>query len=215
MTEVFRWFSPDYIEQARAIKKWNMIANGGKMDYSLKALELQADLVQEEGKEVFEAYAAKNLKGFVKELCDLFVVTSYMTHIEHAFKEEPVKESDLFVLTLQEGDRLPSRMLSNLSEALEERWGAAILNNVIGLLSALDISGEAVLNNVIKNNYSKFTPLRVGEGSLLYDEMSQEIQDRSNGRYLDVTWELVEDYVIYKDSKGKILKPIGYKELVI
>jgi len=215
MTEVFKWFSPNFTEQAQKIKDWNIIANSGKMNISMQALELQGDLVQEEGKEVFAAYSEKDLEGFVKELCDLFVVTSYMTYLEYAFKDDVVKEDDLFTLTLQEGDRTPSKMLSNLSEALENNWGAAILNNTIGLLAALEGDGKSNLDKVIDNNYSKFVKIKNNEGAAIYDLTCVQLEAASKGRYINIKWEIVGDYIVYKDSKGKILKPLNFKELVL
>ena len=218
MNNSHKWFNPNYVEQAQAVKRWNMIANGGEMRCGLDALELQANLITEEGKEVFAALATKSINDFAKELCDLFVVTSYMIYIESVFLEKGergVNEDAVFSLDLQEGDRTPFRMLENLSEAVEQVWCAAILNNVIGLLTALDVDGKAILNSVIKNNFSKFSPVRVDEGVVVFDARCEELEEASEGRYKGVTWQLVEGYIIYRSSTGKILKPIGFKELVI
>lgn len=182
----------------------------------MRNIELQEKLIIKEGKEVFKAYESGVLIDFVKELCDLFVVTSYMCYLKANMRGTQLDTKKTFSLTLQERDRLPTHMLHELEIAVANQWHASIINNVLGLLTSLKVNSRAIMNYVIDNNFDKFEEIFKGTlpSALHLDETCGKIEEKSTGRYAGVYWEIVEDsFIVYRSSTGKILKPLNFKPL--
>lgn len=77
-----------------------------------------------------------------------------------------------------------------------------------GVARQADIDIISVLDEVSKSNLSKF--YYVGEGEITPQQLSEFTQDcvdiEKQGRYSEVCWERIGEYVVFFDMNNKILK---------
>lgn len=85
---------------------------------------------------------------------------------------------------------------------------------LIGTSRAAGIEIEACIAEVEASNLSKFVHVGIGDISdlewMAYDAHSLKIEDE--GRYAGVYWKRVNNYVVWYDQSGKILKGPNYFE---
>ena len=93
----------------------------------------------------------------------------------------------------------------NRKEALDAICDKLV--TVVGLGYMLGMNVEGAFKEVPASNLSKFIKV---SGELTPAQLSQFAQDANDieaqGRYTNVTWKRIEDYVVYFDGNGKILK---------
>ena len=85
---------------------------------------------------------------------------------------------------------------------------------LIGTARAAGIDIEACVKEVEASNLSKFVHVGIGDISdlewIAFDKHSRDIE--AQGRYKGVYWKRVNDYVVWYDESGKILKGVNYFE---
>lgn len=199
------WFLKDYKQYAEEVARWNMIANNGQMNRSYEALKIQERLIEEEFNELVNEYGKEKI-DFLKELCDLFVVSSYMMFL----KDEV--DDITFINDTKYGSPSISGALGTLSDLILMRDWYGVVKCCVGLLTTIDADTKKALSLVNQNNFSKFVHYDE-ESEVIYDHIIKEIESKSEGRYTDITWAKVGDYVVFKDGKGKIMKPTNYKSV--
>lgn len=203
------WFLPNYIEQAKNTLLFNEIARDGLITSNHVTRSLQEDLIKEEFDEVCEAFTSQNKENFLKELCDLFVVSSFMIYL---IDKELFEQGDCFVFDRKCGAPPINMALSILSDLVLLQDWQGIVKTTIGLLSVVDADSIRAMKVVTANNLSKF--LRYDSSLMLkYDEMARTIELNSNGRYSNVMWSKYRDWVVFKDFRGKIMKPISFQSV--
>lgn len=200
------WFLPDYREFADKVVEFNFIADNGILNRSPEKITLQKKLIQEEYEEVVEAYEKRDKVEFLKELCDLFVVTSYMLRIT---KPEEYEREDTFILDNRFGAPPFYSAFNLISDMIYIEDWRSVIKAVIGILRCVDAKEREALYLVNDNNFSKFCWYQDSQEDV-YDHMAQAISTSSNGRYTNVSWYKVNNWVIFKDEDGKIMKPVGY-----
>lgn len=103
------------------------------------------------------------------------------------------------------------------SENNEDKAIRALLMS-LDTLSALDVDMYGALHNVADSNLSKF--VKIGDNvpedfeltSSMLSALEQSIVDiESDGRYKGVYWERSGDYIVFKDTNGKVLKAPTFK----
>lgn len=199
------WFLKDYKQYAEEVARWNMIANGGSLNRSYEALMIQERLIEEEFNELVSEYGKEKI-DFLKELCDLFVVSSYMMYI----KDEV--DDITFINDTKYGSPSISGALGMLSDLILMKDWYGVVKCCVGLLTTIDADTKKALSLVNQNNFSKF--LRYDELDVhIYDNVAHDIEANANGRYTNIIWSKVGNYVIFKDSTGKIMKPTNYKSV--
>ena len=201
------WFLSDYKKYADSVVSWNRLADGGVNDVSLKKRELQRVLVQEEWEEVLAANRKRDKEGFLKELCDLFVVLSYQVFLEYhgAYKHSKNLFIGRPVGTIHFG-------LQDIGDAIHTNDCRTALKRVIGVMTLLDADVKGALQAICDNNMSKFTPYQVKD-EYFYGEEAISIEVNSQGRYRDISWEMTDGMVIFRDGNNKIMKPLNYKQV--
>lgn len=202
------WLLLDYTEYARQVVAFNNINEVVTTENIKTKINFQKVLIAEEFRELVEAYEERDKTNFLKELCDLFVVTSYMQYLEHG---ECIYEGSAFI---NNGGRVGtiSSTFASLSDWIYLEDYLMVLKTVIGLLNKLDVDDQKALSLVNENNFSKY-PIysQLCEGE--YDAEVKEIELRGSGRYLGVNWCVSNCRVIFRDCFGKVMKPIGYKSV--
>ena len=85
---------------------------------------------------------------------------------------------------------------------------------MIGTARAAGIDIEACVKEVEASNLSKFVHVGIGDISdlewIAFDKHCRDIE--AQGRYKGVYWKRVNDYVVWYDESGKILKGVNYFE---
>ncbi len=180
------WFEKSYESDLEPYKKSVEFFN--KLAGKAYDPESQLRLCREEAEEILEAYNEEDKAAFLKEVCDLFVVSCV-------------------------GMDLPSPLMNSLDTVVNSL--ALPLNQqesleiAVDILNVIDADIKGALTDVCSSNMSKFSP---------YDPKSLDAYDAhchtlmESGRYTGVNWELREGLVIWKDDNNKILKGLNYRE---
>lgn len=196
------WFMPNYRCYADRVVKWNEIT--GREVHP----EMQWGWVLEEYDELTEAYNARNKVSFLKELCDLFVVTSYYIYLTNV---DVYTNEDLFKAGATYNNGSLDSSIQLLSDMIVLGDSVGIISIVVNILNKLDAEVESALSEVNSSNFSKFEVFIPGCEEE-YDNSAYAIEHGSKGRYTGVTWKLSNNYVIYVSGEGKILKGPDYIE---
>lgn len=196
------------LEYAQHVIRWNDVARkarGGA--YTDK--DLQWSFVKEEFDETLAALRAGDRIEAVDGACDMFVVASYALYLD--------KKEALPIYCTQ--STKVDFSLVELEQAVHETKNPYVaLKHIVAFLFRLDIPLAYNLKEVLSSNDSKYpTIAELREwhpGKDLVDALDQECEDiqlRSNGRYKGVTYNRVDDRVVFFDSNGKIMKPITFR----
>jgi len=191
------WFTRElnFVKYAQAVADWNSVAYGSHD----KPLDDQWALVEEEGKEVLEAFGAKDKAEFLKEMLDMFVVISYYRFL--AYKEVSY---DRETMGLYHNLQLFSvkDLVEFLVNSIKVGDSIDALTATFAILSKLDADVEGAIKEVLRSNNSKFAPYQAREEDS-YDQQCKELEGE---RYKNVTWSLNGDKVVFKAGSGKVLK---------
>lgn len=190
----------DLTEELADVVKFNMIASNGLMDKSPKKFELQRKLVLEEVDETIAALIDNNLVEIADGLCDVFVTAGFEEVMNGRIVE------DIYGYKMSKGSFLVSATM-----LYEEDNVFPVVCSMIASMK----NGKEMLQEVNRSNLSKFEKYHP-EMEQDFDLECKQIEERSKGRYTGVAWSVTEydgtKYVVYKDSKGKIMKPTCFKE---
>lgn len=192
---------------------WNLVAGNNHLDLDNqeKLQTLYADLVDEEIKELEEAYVKGDAVGFCKELGDVLVVTSFATLVHNEIDKEDLINPD-FVSTLNHTLNYTSNPLGVTVPCVYDMYYTELLSVYEALASDLDVYFVGILNEIIKSNFSKFISVHEavtrwgGDLGLI----CKKIEENSNGRYSGVTSQESNGFIVFRDDKGKIMKPPTY-----
>lgn len=200
---------------------WNTIA--GNTDKPRECLvDIYTKLVEEERKELLEAYDAKDAKGFLKELADCLVVGSFLFYVEDDGDQQllnlsGIEEDDIEYLVTADHRFLDYAMDLGRYEDLAYSVDA----NMIGVLHEVMDSNfskfvsvhEAVTGgSVRKSEYAEGVPTSGQSRGGDLSQVCKQIEENSEGRYTGVTSRECNGYIVFRDDKGKIMKPPSYRE---
>ncbi len=189
---------------ANRVIEWNAVAR--LHDYSDSNKDKQWALVDEEFKELKQAYKDQDPVEFIDAVCDLFVVTSYWCFLDSQGVIDIEGIEGLFNST----HTLEQELGMMESSDIPHKRGCSLLSGVMHLCYLCGADMEGAMNEVLSSNDSKY-PYR---GHMEVEALEQEcknIEERSKGRYTEVDFEINSSRVIFKDSNGKIMKPTGFK----
>lgn len=203
------WFLPNYKQYADSVVTFNTVIDTVSFKEKKDKVALQQKLIEEEYDELIEAYALKDKGDFLKELCDLFVVSSYMLYL---INTDWYKDEAAFCADNGFGSPPFHTPLSFLGDMIIVKDWRTVVKIVVGLLTSLDADVRKALQLVNQNNIDKFMLYEEDEDEV-YNHMANAIEQSSDGRYTNVGWVLSNDYVVFTDSNGKVMKPIGYKKV--
>lgn len=202
--------SLDYSKYFKAVVEWNATARGGKHDFSDETLLLQKKLVQEEIDELELAVIQKDKVEVLDALCDIFVVGSYYYYLQ---SQGDIKDPSFNILTPLSGIDYYTSLIFDF-KTLDN--GFMLTQDVCALLYQFDGFSSAGLNAVLESNDSKFPDVNdfgkqknKREEKLKYE--CKAIEERSEGRYTGITYEILGNKVVFLDSNLKIMKPSTFK----
>lgn len=184
----------DYTPWYNWVVEWNKKASPGK-EYTQADIDNQWKLVEEETKELFEAYDNKDSAAFYKELSDLFVVSSFYEHIRNTGASATTVFADYVEMLLSDIEFAVDSMSSSLFSAV------LILMNSVNVNSL----SRAMLAT-LKSNDTKFFKQEYSDMELAW--ALKEHGDRYDGIHVQKT---VDGLATLRDKNKKILKPSTYK----
>ena len=208
--EPFSW--QKFVEQ---VIRWNYIAGNKSHDYGDEKYENQLRLVREEFKEVLEEIELKNISALKSELIDLVVVSSYAMFLQgcETFSMNPfygrsisaVAPMILDFTDPREAYQFAVTTLNQLGD-FEETAKEVLDKNDKKIPLVKDFVDEAVATFWQLDKYD-FTPsLCPIEEAIKYQVLAIE----ADGRYAGVNATIIDfednQYIVFKDSKGKIMK---------
>ena len=194
------------------VSEFNYVAGNrldNKKDVTERLIPLYNNLLMEEMQEILDAKSAVDeLDG----LCDTAVVAYFLVKLYgvevNGFVPNPVMTDNVL------------EQIQNIinSEDNEDKSIRALLM-AMDTLSALDVDMFGALHEVSDSNLSKF--VKIGEN--IPDDFDLDAQMiltleqaalalEADGRYKDVQWSRVGDYIVFKDNAGKVLKSPTFKE---
>ena len=187
------WFVKDYYKIFNDFREQVLLFNkiGGKEVTE----EGQLHLCREEANELIAEY---NNVAFLKECCDLFIVSS------------PVLSQGVLADTIRWVEESVIDVGSTIN-TLSEGWDDAgvYFDCAIQILVQLDADWQKAMQLVLDSNMSKFSRYDQGEHQA-YDNHCKVLE--CGGRYSNVTWQNVDGWVVWKDENQKILKGPDYVE---
>lgn len=201
-------------EEADRVLKWNLMARGGNDEFTEEDYDLALDLVKEEAKELLEEHENRNRVGFLKELIDYFVVSCHLLAVFNRLSHLPYSANiKTFDVASIEGD-IDALSIENVDDILNIEVACSILSQV-------HANVKPAMNEVLSSNESKFPTQQqlcdAYDTKDWHEAVEKEclrIEKESNGRYTGVSATYYGDfggYFVFKDSNGKIMKPITYK----
>lgn len=187
--------------------RWNWTANQGNHEFTPERCEAQWNLVEEEFKELKEAFEKKDKAEFLKEMCDLFVVLSYYCYLSTSGDEDglsPLLETE-FVENVDRG-------LDQIEEAFKRGYILIGFDYVCNMISVLHADWREALTSVLVNNWCKYLTVPLLDAlSITPEQMAAAIETNSGGRYKNVVPVVFGGCVIFRDGNGKMMKPTTYQ----
>ena len=196
------------------VSEFNYVAGNrldNKEDVTERLIPLYHNLLNDELQELIDAKDAANE---LQELCDVAVVSYFLVKLYgeeiNGFVPNPVITEGIL-------DQIKGILLSKEVCAEDPECG---LNKAIrallmamDTLSALNVDMFGSLHNVADSNLSKFVKIgdNVPDDFELDEQMILTLEQaaialEADGRYKDVQWSRVGDYIVFKDANGKVLK---------
>ncbi|QYC52487.1 hypothetical protein [Salmonella phage SSBI34] len=222
------------------VREFNLTARKGH-DYSEEMIDRQKSFCVEELNELKDALLNKDRKETIDALADLFVVVSYWDFLKKLKVEAELLDNiedaidaavDYSEIALDPGtwahDSLVDlvRILSSSINSFGESHFA--FRAICTILHNVDLDIEEVLEEVLSSNESKiptieqfkegFISSRYGvvKGGLSVDDMisieAEALNKHHAGRYKGIRGEVFGNRVVFKDDKGKIMKPCTFFE---
>lgn len=228
----------DYSDFALQVARWNYLANGKDIVNGKDKQAFQWTLIQEEVEEIIDAVKEGNKKQTLAEICDLFVVSSYLAFLKihennkGAGVDTVVQKMGEYLYAPRTKERLS---LFGIDESVANQETYSTLKWAVSALNQYGADSMYALQAIIDANYTKF-PLVTeliqayaehniptdADNTVFHGLCTQEclrIEEEFKGRYKGVTCEHVilddNDLVgrlIFRDDQGKILKPLTFKK---
>lgn len=184
----------DYTPWMQWVIDWNNKASPGK-EYTQADIDNQWKLVEEEFKELEEAYDKKSGTAFYKELSDLFVVASFYEHVTNP---------DTVATTIF-SDRI-EMLLGDIRQNLESR-SSSLFSNVLILMNSVNVNSlSRAMIATLKSNDTKFFRWEFQDMELSW--ALEAHGDRYNGIHVKRT---IDGLATLRDENNKILKPSTYQ----
>lgn len=183
--------------------EFNKVAGNDYTDPKIN--KLYKGLVQEEFKELLQAYKDGDPVEYCKELADCFVVTSYYMLCEDSHYIKDLGHAE-YVCTGPVDTTDPWKFYDNDP--------FLYLMQLEKLGNALDVDFVGVLHAVMDSNFSKFISVHeavTGYGGDLAP-LCKKLEENSKGRYTGVTSQESNGYIVFRSDQGKIMKPPCYFE---
>ena len=212
--EPFSW--QKFVEQ---VVRWNYLAGNKSHDRSDEKYDNQLRLVREEFKEVLEEIKNKDIGALKSELIDLVVVSSYAMFLQgcETFSMNPfygrsisaVAPMILDFTDPREAYQFAVTTLNQLGD-FEETANEVLDKNDTKIPLVKDFLNKAVITFWQLDNYA-FTPsLCPIDEAIKYQVLAIE----ADGRYTGVNATIIDfednQYIVFKDSNGKVLKPCTF-----
>ena len=184
----------DYTPWYKWVVEWNERASPGKQ-YTQADIDNQWRLVEEEVKELFEAYDKKDGAEFYKELSDLFVVSSFYEHVTNP----RINATTVF------SDRV-EMLLGDLEYSVSSR-ADNVFSNVMILMNSVNVNSlSRAMIATLKSNDTKFFKQEYSDMELAWALKAHG--DRYDGIHVQKTH---DGLATLRDQNKKILKPSTYK----
>ena len=212
--EPFSW--QKFVEQ---VIRWNYLAGNKSHEYGDEKYENQLRLVREEFKEVLKEIELKDISALKSELIDLVVVSSYAMFLQgrKTFSMNPFYGRSISAV---------APMILDFTDPREAYQFAVTTLNQIG-------DYEFIAQDVLANNDTKIPLVKdfVDEAVATFWQLdkydpnpcscpiSQAIRYQilaieADGRYTGVNATIIDfednQYIVFKDSNGKVLKPCTF-----
>ena len=184
----------DYSPWYRWVVEWNERASPGKQ-YTEADIDNQWRLVEEETKELFEAYDKKDSAEFYKELSDLFVVSSFYEHVTNPRTDATTVFADRVEM-----------LLGDLEYNISAR-SSSTFHTVCMLLNSVNQNSiSRAMVATLKSNDTKFFKQEYSDMELAWALKAHG--DRYDGIHIQRTG---DGLATLRDQNKKILKPSTYK----
>ena len=184
----------DYTPWYNWVVEWNERASPGKQ-YTEADIDNQWRLVEEEFKELIEAYDNKDSTAFYKELSDLFVVSSFYEHVTNP----RVNVTTVFA------DRV-EMLLADIEQSV---WSisSSLFDNVMILMNSVNVNSlSRAMFATLKSNDTKFFRQEYSDMEIAWALKAHG--DRYDGIHVKRT---IDGLATLRDENNKILKPSTYK----
>jgi hypothetical protein len=225
----------DWAWFAREVIKWNYVAGGGKHDFSNEKKDLQHSFVLEEFKEVCEAIEKQDKDEVISEFCDLVVVASYSDFLECLNENINKYIDDAFTFSVRKFNKYEFA-LYNIQEAVRFKDYVQVCHLAAEAIENIG-NFEHIANGILEANWSKLPTVdefktkcvltnwkfdeydknpRAIPLNLCVDYQIKKLEELFEGRYNGFYHQVVEvdgvERIVFKDSNGKIMKPITFKK---
>ena len=212
--EPFSW--QKFVEQ---VIRWNYLAGNKSHDYGDEKYENQLRLIREEFKEVLKEIELKNISALKSELIDLVVVSSYAMFLQgcktfsmNPFYGRSISTVAPMILDFTDPREAYQFAVTTLNQIGDYEFIAqdVLANNDTKIPLVKDFVEEAVETFWQLDEYDHNPCLCSVSKAIKYQVLAIE----SDGRYTGVNATIIDfddnQYIVFKDSKGKILKPCTF-----
>lgn len=221
---------------AERVREFNLAAQGTFV-YSDSAIARQKSFVKEEllTELLVDGIADKNRTLVIDAICDIFVVSTYwdfITGLQDLMSEEDFDgtfDSAVKWVIQDTNDSLHPGLVARESlsdqvnfmvKGYEGDFPQQVVSSCVAFMILADFDYRRALEEVLSSNESKIPTVEdfVNSGPAgvsLEENMaieSSDIEERSGGRYTDVSGKVVNGRVVFKDANGKIMKPRTFFE---
>lgn len=229
-----------FVSCSDRVRKFNLAAQGGFL-FTDEIIKKQRDLVEEElmTELLVDGIQSENRTLVIDALCDIFVVSTYwdfiteLKYISEIHSCNGAYSVDDIIKDAKESAKSPfidlstkytlSELVSSMVEGYIADTPSEVVSNCASIMTRADFDYQKALREVLDSNDSKIPTLEefiskhlvVGnKGSLDYliNIEEKDIEKRNNGRYNGVVGRVVNGRVVFKDSNGKIMKPLTFFE---
>lgn len=190
-------FDKYFKEFFEGVYEFNRIIGNDENDKSL--IPLYTELLREEAGEMAEAKTAEEQ---LDSIVDVMVVGSFLAKLL-GYKLQYYEENAY----VDDYCGVMEAIMWWCSQEQDVEQSMSYVEDVMAIFLTLDIDHIGALREVNNSNFSKFIKVSGAlswEQEECYDLICKSIVDK--GRYTDVVWQRVGDYIVFKDGKGKCLK---------
>ena len=212
--EPFSW--QKFVER---VIRWNYLAGNKSHDRSDEKYDNQLRLVREEFKEVLEEIKNKDIGALKSELIDLVVVSSYAMFLQgcktfsmNPFYGRSISAVAPMILDFTDPREAYQFAVTTLNQIGDYEFIAqdVLANNDTKIPLVKDFVEEAVETFWQLDAYDLTPSLCPIEEAIKYQVLAIE----ADGRYTGVNATIIDfednQYIVFKDSNGKVLKPCTF-----
>ena len=212
--EPFSW--QKFVER---VIRWNYLAGNKSHDRSDEKYDNQLRLVREEFKEVLEEIKNKDIGALKSELIDLVVVSSYAMFLQgcetfsmNPFYGRSISAMAPMILDFTDPREAYQFAVTTLNQIGDYEFIAqdVLANNDTKIPLVKDFVDEAVETFWQLDVYDNASSLCPVTAAIEYQILAIE----ADGRYTGVNATIIDfednQYIVFKDSNGKVLKPCTF-----